>query len=90
MPHLRNTKDSVRIHESYDKDTLKDNGYTFDGRGFWYKLTKDIESLKDEYTFLQELGVDLPREGVALMKKWSTINRWFDGPKRGPAREMIF
>ncbi len=35
MAYSRNTKDSIRIYESYEiKDLLKKNGYIFDGRGF--------------------------------------------------------
>ncbi len=120
MAYLRNTKDSIRIYESYEiKDTLKQRGYVFDGRGFWYKPVGDIESIGTEYQFLQqELDVDLllsdevsiedagligitaqeiakkaaadPGAGILLMKKWSAINSWFNGPPSVPARETIF
>ncbi len=119
MAYLRNTKDSIRIYESYEiKDTLNQRGYVFDGRGFWYTLTKNIEDVGAEYQFLQELDVDLllpgevsledigligitgqeiamkaaadPMAGIMLMKKWSAINSWFNGPPSVPARETIF
>lgn len=67
MPYLRNTRDSIRIYESYPiKDALKENGYIFDGRGFWHKLTKNINTTA-EYTFLTAQGVDLLLpQGVTL------------------------
>lgn len=60
MPYLKNTKDSIRIYESFEiKDALKKRGYIFEGCGYWYKLTSAIENIGKEYQFLRGLDVDL-------------------------------
>lgn len=69
MAYLRNTQDSARIYESYEiKDILKQRDYIFDNRGFWYKLTKNIENIGAEYQFLQASGVDLLLPGEVSLE----------------------
>lgn len=60
MIYLKNTQDSIRIWKSFEiKDDLSQGGYQFDGRGYWFKLKKNltIVELVEEYQWLQGLGV---------------------------------